>query len=152
MRLRWDDVDLVTKRMIVRRSDWRGHVGPTKTGTNREVPLGDEVLAALKDHRGLKHLKGGLVFCRPDGKALKAPECRRPLERACRKAELEPVGWPVLRHSFASQLAMAGAALKSVSELMGHTTIQMTMRYAHLSPQVRREAVLLLDGCRVTAL
>ena len=50
------------------------------------------------------------------------------------------------------QLAMAGAALKSVSELMGHTTIQMTIRYAHLSPQVRREAVLLLDGCKVTAL
>jgi site-specific recombinase XerD len=41
---------------------------------------------------------------------------------------------------------MRGAPLKAVQELLGHATIEMTMRYAHLSPQVGRHAVQLLDG------
>ncbi len=40
---------------------------------------------------------------------------------------------------------MRGVPLKAVQELMGHATIEMTMRYAHLSPDVRRNAVQLLD-------
>ena len=41
---------------------------------------------------------------------------------------------------------MRGAAMKVVQELLGHATIEMTMRYAHLSPDVPRHAVKLLDG------
>jgi site-specific recombinase XerD len=44
---------------------------------------------------------------------------------------------------------MRGVALKAVQELLGHSTIEMTMRYAHLSPDIRREAVQLLDGHQV---
>jgi hypothetical protein len=40
---------------------------------------------------------------------------------------------------------MRGVALKAVQELLGHATIDMTMRYAHLSPEVKRDAVQLLD-------
>ncbi len=41
---------------------------------------------------------------------------------------------------------MRGAPLKAVQDLMGHATIQMTMRYAHLAPEVARDAVRLLDA------
>ncbi len=140
--LRKEDVDLKAGRLVVRRSMYRGQVGPTKTGRNREVPLGTAVLGALKAHW---HLKGPLVFCKEDGQTLTDRECRRPLDRACRKAGLPQVGWHVLRHSFASQLTMRGAPLKAVQELLGHSQISMTQRYAHLSPEVRREAVALLD-------
>ncbi|MDQ3299393.1 MAG: tyrosine-type recombinase/integrase [Myxococcota bacterium] len=67
------------------------------------------------------------------------------MERICRLAGLRQFGWHVLRHTFASHLAMRGAPLKAVQDLMGHATIQMTMRYAHLAPEVARDAVRLLD-------
>jgi integrase len=60
--------------------------------------------------------------------------------------ELSGGGWHVLRHTFASHLVMRGVPLKAIQELLGHTTMDMTMRYAHLSPEVGRGAVLLLDG------
>jgi integrase len=141
--LRWDDVDLVAGRLMVRRSDWRGHVGPPKNGKTREVPLSPEAVAALRRHR---HLRGDLVFSFESGRALTENELRRPLYRACKRAGLRRIGWHVLRHSFASHLAMRGVAIKAVQELLGHSSIEMTMRYAHLSPDVRRDAVLLLDG------
>ena len=49
-------------------------------------------------------------------------------------------------HTFASHLAMRGATLKVIQELLGHSTITMTMRYAHLAPEVARDAVRLLDS------
>jgi integrase len=49
-------------------------------------------------------------------------------------ARLREVRWHDLRHSFASQLATAGVPLRQVQDWLGHSTINMTMRYAHLAP------------------
>jgi integrase len=143
--LRWQDVDLVAGRIFVRQNIVRGHVGSPKSGKPREIALGEEARAALKAHR---HLRGPLVFSDLDGHVLTKGEMKQPLWRACRKAGLRLIGWHVLRHSFASHLVMRGAPLKAVQELLGHSTIQMTMRYAHLSPDVARDAVRLLDQPR----
>jgi integrase len=143
MALRWEDVDLVSGRLVVNRAVSRGRIGSPKNGRAREVPLGFDVLAALKQHR---HLKGELVFPGPVGRMLHRNETKHPLWRACRRAGLRSIGWHVLRHTFASHLVMRGAPIKAVQELLGHASIEMTMRYAHLSPDVTREIVGLLDG------
>ena len=140
--LRWEDVDLVRGRLLVRRAVARGVIGTPKSGKSREIPLNDKVLAALKRHR---HLRGELVFCDEGGRMLPKGVCKWPLWSACKKAGLRRIGWHVLRHTFASHLVLRGAPLKAVHELLGHSTIEMTMRYAHLSPDVRRDAVRLLD-------
>ena len=142
MALRWEDVDLVAGRLVVNRAVSRGLVGSPKNGRTREIPLGLDVLRALRDHR---HLKGELVFPGPAGRMLHSNETKHPLWRACRRAGLRSIGWHALRHSFASHLVMRGAPIRGVQELLGHSTIEMTMRYAHLSPNVTREIVGLLD-------
>ena len=53
-----------------------------------------------------------------------------------------------MRHTFASHLAMQGASMKVIQDLLGHASIVMTMRYAHLAPEVARDAVRLLDSDR----
>ena len=55
------------------------------------------------------------------------------------------VGWHTLRHTFASHLVMRGAPLKAVQELLGHSSITMTMRYSHLTPDLRASVVRLLE-------
>jgi integrase len=145
--LRWDDVDLVAGRLMVRRGVARGIVGTPKNGRSREVPLSDEAIAALRSLPS--RFRGELVFCTAEGRMLTRGECRHPLWRACRRAGLRRIGWHGLRHTFASHLVMRGVPIRAVQELLGHQTIEMTMRYAHLSPDVRRDAVRLLDAAPI---
>ncbi len=57
------------------------------------------------------------------------------------KAGIVGATWHTLRHTFASRAVMAGVDIRTVQELMGHSTITMTMRYAHLSPAHLQAAV-----------
>ncbi len=142
--LRWQDVDLVAGRIVVRQNVVRGVIGTPQSGKPREIPLGEEVRNALKTHR---HLRGPLVFCNMDGKMLTDSELRNPLNHVVKRAGLaRSIGWHCLRHTFASHLAMRGATLKVIQDLLGHSTITMTMRYAHLAPEIARDAVRLLDN------
>lgn len=141
--LRWDDVDLVVGRLTVRHAWVRKTMGTPKSGKPREIDLTSDAVAALKAHR---HLRGDLVFCDLDGKPLHPSNCWRPLAQICRAAGLRRVGWHVLRHTFASHLAMNGAPLRVIQELLGHSTIAMTERYSHLSPVIGRAAARYLEG------
>lgn len=141
--LRWEDVDFVTGKILVRRAVWKGKVSTPKSGKHREVAMSPQLAATLRAHQ---HLRGPLVFCKPDGSMLTKEMTKRIVPRACRRAGLRELQWHALRHSFASQLVMAGVPLKAVQELLGHSTIEMTMRYAHLSPTVHVDAVARLDA------
>jgi integrase len=139
--LSWTDVDLEAGRLFVRRAVARGIVGTPKNGRSREVALSQQAIAVLQAHprRSL------LVFSDPQGKMLTKGATKAPLENALKRAGLRHIGWHALRHTFASHLVMRGAPTKAVQELLGHSTIEMTMRYSHLSPDARRDAVRLLD-------
>jgi len=67
-------------------------------------------------------------------------------ERAVERAKLENFQVQDCRHMFASWLVMAGISLQAVKDLLGHSSLTMTMRYAHLSPAHLREAVAKLDA------
>ncbi|MCL6505491.1 MAG: tyrosine-type recombinase/integrase [Bryobacteraceae bacterium] len=58
-----------------------------------------------------------------------------------KQARIGPFVWPDLRHCSASRLVMAGVDLRTVAELLGHRTLPMVMRYAHLAPGHVRQAV-----------
>jgi integrase len=142
--LKWSDVDLVAGHLIVRRTLWRDEEGSPKGGRNRKVPLSPEALAGLKAHR---HLRGEYVFCTESGDRLTHSMVKDVVPATCRRAGLgKRITTHGLRHSFASHLVMRGASLKAVQELLGHESIEMTLRYSHLTPDVKREAVRLLDG------
>ncbi|RYZ37866.1 MAG: site-specific integrase [Myxococcaceae bacterium] len=141
--LQWDAVALTTGRLMVKRNVWRGHFGTPKGGRSREVPLNAIALHALKQQR---QLRSPFVFCDAEGAYLKNDACRNAILRASKRAGLRPIGWHVLRHTFASHLVMRGVSLKAVQELLGHASMEMTMRYAHLSPDVKKDAVKVLEA------
>jgi site-specific recombinase XerD len=84
------------------------------------------------------------VFC--DGEGRRFNSVKRSFATACRKAEIDNFRFHDLRHTFASHLIMRGVGLKTVQELLGHSDIKMTMRYAHLSLGHLQESVNLLNN------
>jgi site-specific recombinase XerD len=104
----------------------------------------------LKAHRLATFMKGDLVFPAQDGGLCTHQDhVDRPLHGALKRAGLRRIRFHDLRHSFASQLVSVGRSLKEVQELLGHQSIQMTMRYAHLAPGRMRDAVEALEQGRV---
>ena len=104
----------------------------------------DVAISTLKTHR---HLRGPYVFCDAAGKRLTHSIIKDVVPSICAKAGLaKRITTHGLRHTFASHLIMRGKSLKAVQELLGHESIEMTLRYAHLSPDVKREAVQSLDA------
>jgi integrase len=141
--LKREDIDLVAGQLVVRRTLWHRQEGAPKGGRNRKVPLSDEAVAVLKAHR---HLKGPYVFCETDGRRLTHSRVKDVVPSTSRKAQLaKRLTTHGLRHTFASHLVMRGVSLMAVKELLGHESIEMTLRYSHLSPDVKRDAVKLLD-------
>jgi len=140
--LEWGDVDFRSRTIVVRHSFTRGETTTPKSGRFRNVPMSGQVASAL---RGARHLRGPLVFCRPDGRHLTRDVIKHPFARVVKAADLPTIRLHDLRHSFASQLVMAGRSLSEVRELLGHADTKMTLRYAHLSSHVLADAVDVLD-------
>lgn len=137
------DIDLERQQLAVRRAAWKDVVGSPKSGRHRIVDLSKQATEALLQ---VPLPTSGFIFADAKGGMLSKESCKWPLWRACDRAGLgRRVGWHALRHTFASHLVARGAPLKAVQELLGHSDIKMTMKYAHLAPQDRLRAVGLLD-------
>ncbi|OLO02614.1 phage integrase, partial [Salinicola socius] len=96
----------------------------TKNGRNRTVPISDDLYEKLKNHGK----RSGRLFPQDAYQAFSEAMNRTGIEL--------PKGQRthVLRHTFASHFIMNGGDLLTLQKILGHQTIQMTMRYAHLSP------------------
>lgn len=126
--LRWRDVD--TERKVA-------HIGRTKNGSPKALPLVPAVIEQLQQHRGAA---GALVF--PSRLSPEKPMCfEQRWREALEAARIKHFRWHDLRHSAASMLAMNGATLLEIADLLGHRQISMTHRYAHLATHHRAALV-----------
>ncbi|MCA9566280.1 MAG: site-specific integrase [Myxococcales bacterium] len=134
--LEWHDLDLGDHpRVHVRRAITEGHAGSPKSGLARIVPLPSDLVAILKAHP--RRLGTELVFPARDGGYLTNSCCWKRLQLVQRSAGMPFTSVHDLRHSYASQLAMAGVPLSVIQSYLGHADIETTMRYAHLCPRER---------------
>lgn len=123
MGLKWQDVNLKDGFIILHE---------TKNGERRRVPLAGHGLELLREHAKIRRLDTDLLF--PSNiHADKPIDLRKPFENALAAAEIQDFHWHDLRHCTASYLAMNGASLAEIAEVLGHKTLAMVKRYAHLS-------------------
>lgn len=139
--LSWKDVDFLNKQLTVEHSIVRGIPGSTKSNKIRYVPMTGSLVAMLEQ----RDKKDDYIFTLGDNKPMKQIYCIKNLQRICKKIGLRHIGWHMLRHTFASHLAIAGISPIIIKELLGHADITTTMRYSHLSPAAIRESVEVLD-------
>jgi integrase len=124
--LTWDRIDL--SRGVIR-------LEQTKSGKRREAPLNADSYQALV---GLGPKNDGRVF--------RTRYMKTAYNNAVTAARLDDVNFHTLRHTFASWGVMRGVSLKELQELLGHASLAMTMRYAHLAPERLRSTVSRLEG------
>lgn len=104
----------------------------SKSSSKRFIPLSEEGAAYFQELIKGKG-KGDLVFTRADGSVWGKSLAFRPFRKACEDASLPPIAFHELRHTYASQLIMAGAELKAVAEALGHaSTVMVERHYGHL--------------------
>jgi integrase len=134
--LSWTDIDFQERLLTVRGAS-------AKTGDTRYVPLNDEAVTLLKDWRE-DSAEIDRVF--PVTTSFKTS-----WGALLKRAGIAQLRWHDLRHHFASRLVQAGVPLNTVRELLGHGSLAMTLRYAHLAPNQTRDAVSKLIHVPATA-
>ncbi len=122
MGLKWPDVSLKEGYLILHK---------TKNGERRRVAIVGHAHELLQNHNKVRRLDTDLLL--PGKNPTKPIDLRKPFESAVNKAEITDFKWHDLRHCTASYLAMNGASLAEIAEVLGHKTLQMVKRYAHLS-------------------
>ena len=134
--LMWEQIDL--RHGFVSLED-------TKNGESREIPINNTLKSLFEE---MPHsIESVYVFTGRDGDPL--TDVKHSFNTALRKAEIRNATFHTLRHSFASHLVMKGVDLTTVKELMGHQSLNMTLRYSHLAPEHKTKAVKVLDEIMV---
>ena len=124
--LHWDEIDFKARTALL---------VDTKNGESRTLTIPESTMAALQQFR---EVGAGLVFPSPI-KPRKPFEFRKHWDKAMADAGVEGFRFHDLRHSAASYLAMGGATLLEIGDVLGHKSQQTTLRYAHLSVNHKRD-------------
>ena len=135
--LRWQEVNFSTKQITVLGDN-------AKSNHTRHIPLNPTALNTLKKWKKQtsKPKPDCRVFPADDGGRL--DNVKKSWASILDKADISQFRWHDMRHDFASQLVMKGVPLNTVRELCGHASMDTTLRYAHLAPGHKTEAVALL--------
>ena len=120
--LHWRDVDF--QRQVIT-------LHTTKNGERRALPLTGHAWELMQHHAKVRRIDSPFVF--PSRNGQQAFDIRRAWEAARQQANIPDFRFHDLRHSAASYLAMNGASLAEIAEILGHKTLAMVKRYAHLS-------------------
>jgi integrase len=118
------------------------HVETSKSGKRRDIPMNNFLTETVRFD--IKKPGSEYVFCNDNGKPFIHVD--RSFKTALKRAGIRNFRFQDLRHTFASYLAMAGVSIYTISKLLGHTSVRVTERYAHLSPKDTAAAVDLLPG------
>lgn len=141
LKLTWNDIDLYnnTRARVIFKD--------TKSGKPRTVPLPNSLRDMLRKMRdnAPKREKRVFLFENSKGKLVPFDSVNNSFDTARKAAGLRDVSLHTLRHTYASRLVTRGVPIFDVSKLLGHSKIQMTMRYAHLAPEALDAAVAALD-------
>ena len=140
--LKWDCVDLERRQITVRRSyqySTNSVVEKTKTNKIRCVPVNLALVEVLRSEK----LRSNSEFVVPDWENYGRMAART--RRYCKRANVREVTFHDLRHTFASQFMMHGGNLYDLKKILGHTSVVMTERYSHLSPDHLSGATDILD-------
>jgi integrase len=124
--LKWGDIDMGPGKITLT---------DTKNSEGRVVSMDETVKAIFAN----LERKGDLVF------PVKGGMMKKDYNEAVKKSKIDDFTFHDLRHTFASNLAMAGIELNDIRDLLGHKSITMTLRYAHLSLAHKSKAVTILD-------
>lgn len=159
--LRWSDIDFDNQTLRVtgslQRLEGKLLILPPKTKkSNRALDLPKTLLQKLREHRarqleerlalGADWQDNNLVFCTSIGTPIEPRNIQRKLAALMKDSGMRSFRLHDLRHFFASLLLAQGVELKVVSELLGHSSIQITGDiYAHVLPKLKQQAVDLLD-------
>jgi integrase len=134
--LRWRDVVLAGTPQLTVRGEG------AKSGQTRYVPLNDEAAMVLTVWRGdAKPAGSALVFPSPLDERQPLEDIKKAWLPLMRAAKIAGFRFHDCRHDFASRLVVAGVDLNTVRELLGHADLKMTLRYAHLAPEIKAAAV-----------
>jgi integrase len=147
--LRWEDVDEATGQITIRRAQWRGEVGPTKTRRVRVVAMHPELARVLREHRlelvRSQHARVSSGYVFPAGRTelhTQASPLGRVIRAACKAAKVEPPSRLVhaLRRGFndAVRRVADGDVVRSMT---GHVTPAMTTEYSTIESGEKARAV-----------